>query len=73
MVGNAHERKHDHLARQIETAKLCASHCADLAASAMDSTTREMARRYEAFWHDVIERRTADMRGGEQKALRVKS
>lgn len=73
MVSNTRERKHDQLARQIESAKLCASHCADLAATAVDEYTREQGRRYEAFWLDVIERCQAEMRGGERQAKQVKA
>lgn len=73
MTSNARERKNDWMARQIETAKLIVSQYDELLATIRDPYTRELTQRHRAFWLDVLERRQAEMRGGERQALRVKT
>lgn len=65
--------KQDHLQRrQIETAKLAATHCGDLADTALDTATRDKARRYQEFWLGVAAKREAELRGGKPQPLAVK-
>lgn len=71
MVGHT-RAKADCLARQIETAKLAASHCAELADNAIDTHTIGLARRYEAYWLDIAARRTTEMTGRQPQARQVK-
>lgn len=72
MVGHT-RAKADCLARQIETAKLCASQFAELADNAIDTHTIALARRYEAYWLDIAARRTAEMTGRTPPAKQVKA
>ena len=64
--------KQDWLQRQIETAKLAATHCGELADTAIDLTTCALARRYQEFWVAVVAKREAELRGRKYQPLTVK-
>jgi len=70
-MSHAHT-KVDWLSKSISTARLAASHCGELADTALDTSTREMATRYCDFWRQITAKREAELRGRKPQTMRVK-